>query len=228
VLERIVIDLRRKGAAKETAINILIYPALIVFLAVAGTIAIVVKVMPLFIAEGFLSTGVASDAKAGIGIAALVLLSGGGALFFVYFKIFCDDSPEFRIFYLLNFLLQSNVTLPDALSHCIVSMSGTKFCEALIAIKKDIASGISFSSAFAKTRSFSPYVRGWLSVADTNGSLGEISGSIVDYFGRRDNKSREIAAKLIEPAVIALTGSYVLIIMITVILPILTFTGGSL
>jgi len=227
VLERIINDLRRKQAARENVVNILIYPAIIVFLAVAGTIALIVKGIPLLISEGFLSTDVVSDAKAGIGFAALVLLSGGSALFVVYFRIFGNDSPEFRLFYLLDFLLRSNVTLPEALSHCIVSTGETKFRKALVAIKRDIAQGVPFSSAFNKIKHFSPYVRGWLSVADMNGSLSEICGSIRDYFARRDNKTREAAARLIEPAVIILTGSYVLIIMVTVVLPILTYTGGS-
>ena len=227
VLESIINDLRRRQAARENAVNILVYPAIIVFLAVAGTVALIVKGMPLLIAEGFLSDGVVRDAKAGIVIAALVLLSGGSALFTVYFKLFNNDSPEFRIFYLLDFLLRSNVTLTEALSHCVASMAGTKFCKALIAIKRDIAYGVSFSSAFGKIKHFSPYVRGWLSVADMHGNLSEISGNIRDYFGRRDSKTREIASRLMEPAVIVLTGSYVLIIMITVVLPILTYTGGS-
>jgi type IV pilus assembly protein PilC len=227
VLERIIIDLRRKQAARENAVNILIYPAIIVFLAVAGTVALIVKGMPLLIAEGFISANVAQDAKTGIGIAAFVLLSGGSTLFIIYFKIFYNDSPEFRIFYLLDFLLRSNVTLPEALSHCVVSMRGTKFRKALIEIKRDIAQGVKFSSAFGRINYFSPYVRGWLSVADTYGSLAEISGYIRDYFEQRDRKIREIASRLMEPAVIVLTGSYVLILMITVVLPILTYTGGS-
>jgi len=228
VLERIMGDMRRKQVARENAVNILIYPAIIVFLAVAGTIALVVRGMPLLISEGFLSFDVLQDAKIGIGIAALVLLSGGGVLFFVYYKIFYGDSPEFRIFYLLDFLLKSNVTLTEAISHCVLGMSGTKFRKALIMIKKEISQGVSFSSAFGKIRLFSPYVRGWLSVVDMHGDFCEISGNIRDYFERRDSKTREVAARLIEPAVIVLTGSYVLIIMITVVLPILTFTGGSL
>ena len=226
VLERIAGDLRRKRAARENALNILIYPAIIVLLAVAGTIAIIVKGMPYFISGGFLSTDVVSGAKTGIGIAGVLLLAGGGALFIIYFKIFNDDSPEFRIFYLLDFLLRSNVALPEALSHCVVSMNGTKFSKALIAIKKDIAQGVSFSSAFGKIKHFSPYVRGWLSVAAAHGNLSEITGSIRDYFDNRDGKTREVASRLMEPAVIVLTGSYVLIIMVTVVLPILTYTGG--
>ncbi|MCL2139949.1 MAG: type II secretion system F family protein, partial [Treponema sp.] len=141
---------------------------------------------------------------------------------------FNNDSSEFRIFYLLSFLLRSNITLIEALSHCIVSLARSKFGAALLNVKKDIASGIQFSAAFSKIKRFSPYVLGWLSVAGMQGNLSDICSSIRDYYEKKDNKTRDIAAKLIEPAVIVLTGLYILIIMVTVILPILTFAGGSL
>jgi len=228
VLERIASDLQRKQRAKENLLGILIYPAAIVFLAVAGTIGIILKGMPLFISAGLLSLNVIEDAKAGIGLAGLVLLAGGGLLFFVYFKIFNDDSPESRIFYLLDFLMKGSITLTDALSQCILSLGHTKYGAALVKIKKDIVSGVSFSEAFTKTKCFSPYVLGWLSIADINGNLNEISGSIRDYYLRKESRTREAAAKLIEPAVIVLVGFYVLIIMVTVILPILSYAGGIL
>jgi len=228
VLERIASDMQRKQKAKENLLNILIYPAAIVLLAVAGTVAIILKGMPLFISAGFLSRNVIEDAKAGIGLAGFVLLLGGGALFYVYFKIFNDDSPESRIFYLLDFLMKGNVTLTDALSQCIVSLGHTKYGGALVKIKKDIVSGVSFSEAFKRARCFSPYVLGWLSIADSNGNLNEISGCIRDYYLRKESRVREAAARLIEPAVIVLVGFYVLIIMVTVVLPILSYAGGVL
>ena len=228
VLGRIASDLQRKQRAKENLLNILIYPATIVFLAIAGTIGIILKGMPLFISAGLLSAVIVETAKTGIGLAALVLLLGGGGLFFVYFRIFNEDSPESRIFYLLDFLMKSNITLTDALSQCIMSLGHTKFGSALVKIKKDIVSGVSFSEAFARTKCFSPYVLGWLSIADINGNLNEISGSIRDHYLQKESKIREVAAKLIEPAVIVLVGIYVLIIMATVILPILSYSGGIL
>jgi len=228
VLGRIASDLQRKQQAKDNLINILIYPITIVFLAIAGTIGIILKGMPLFISAGLLSAVIVEDAKTGIGLAGLVLLLGGGALFFVYFKIFNDDSPESRIFYLLDFLMKSNISLTDALSQCVMSLGHTKYGSALVKIKKDIVSGISFSEAFARTKCFSPYVLGWLSIADINGNLNEISGSVRDHYLQKESKFREVAAKLIEPAVIVLVGIYVLIIMATVILPILSYSGGIL
>lgn len=226
VLERIALDLRRKQRAKENAINILIYPVIIVLIAVAGTIAIIVKGMPLFISGGLVSAAVVTGAKTGISVAGMVLLAGGAALFTVYFRIFYNDSPEFRIFSLLDFLLRSSVPVPEALSHCVTAMARTKYGKALVSIKKDIASGIPFSAAFAKVPYFPPYVTAWLSVAGANGDAGEICGNIKNYYERKDGDIRGIASKLIEPSVIVLTGIYVLIIMLTVILPILTYTGG--
>jgi len=228
VLERIVNDLRRKEKAKEAAINILIYPSIIVLLAICGTLILIVKGIPLFASGGLLPESTVEDTLGGICAAGSVLLSGGAALFYFYYRIFYIDSHGSRIFYLLDFLLRSNVTLPDALSHCVTSLSKTKYGSKLLAVKKDIAQGVSFSNAFIKTKLFSPYISGWLSIADNGGNTGEICGNIAKYFAEKDNKKRELAAKLIEPAIIVLTGLYILIIMTTVILPILTFAGGSI
>ena len=228
VLERIVIDLQRKQRTKENALGIMIYPAIIVLLAIAGTAAIIVKAMPVFTSAGLLSAGAASDAKAGIAAAGTVLLSGGSALFIVYRKIFNNDSPEFRIFYILDFLLRSNVTLIEALSHCITSLGRSKYGGALILAKKDISCGTAFSAAFARIKYFSPYIIGWLSIADMHGNLADICCNIKNYYELKDNKLRETASRLIEPAVIVLTGLYISIIILTAVLPILTFAGGIL
>jgi type II secretory pathway component PulF len=228
VLTRIALDLQRKQRAIENVVNILIYPMIIILLAIAGTITIIVKVIAIFISGGLVSNDVVSNATAGIYVAGMVLFLGGAALFAYYFKLFFHDSPEFRIFYLLEFLMRSSVTLSEALSQCILNMGGTKYGSALIKIKKDITSGIPFSTAFSRVNHFSPYVTGWLSVANRQGNICDVCENIKKYYARKDDRAREIAARLIEPAVIVLTGSYVLIIMVTVILPILTFAGGIL
>ena len=226
ILERIAIDLKKKQRAKENVVNILIYPAIIVLLAVAGTIVILIKVIPFFMSEGLVSKDIVSDAITGIILAAMVLVSGGTALFTCYFRLFYYDSPEYRIFYLLDFLLRSKLTLSEALLQCALNLSGTKYGRALIHIKNDIASGMSFPAAFSKARHLPPYVLGWLSIAGEYGSISESCKNLSEHFARKDEKERERAAKLIEPAIIILTGIYLFIIMLTVILPILTSIGG--
>lgn len=226
VLERIAGDLRRKQQATENAFNILIYPSVIIIIAITGTILLIFKGMPLFIAGGFLSGEILANAANGIINAGLVLLLGGAVLFTAYFRVFYLDSPEFRIFYMLDFLLRSNIPLLDALAQCLTGMNDRRYGNALVLIKKNIVSGVPFSRAFSTLPGLSPYVTGWLSVADMHGNIGEICGSIKDFYAQKDARKREVFMRLIEPAVIVLTGSYLLILILTVILPVLTYAGS--
>jgi hypothetical protein len=207
-------------------LTVLIYPSIIVFIAIVGTFVIIFKGMPLFTSAGFLSGDMVRSAISGMIMGGLVLLIGGTALFVIYFRLFYGDSPEYRLFYLLSFLLQSNVPLIDSLSHCIVSIHQEQFSAALLRVKKDILSGVRFSEAFAGAKLFASYILGWLSVADEQGGIAEICGNIRDYYAQKDERLRAIASRLIEPAVIVLTGAYLLIVMLTVILPVLTYAGG--
>ncbi|MCL2209676.1 MAG: type II secretion system F family protein [Treponema sp.] len=228
VLERIAGDLRRRQQATENALNIMMYPLIIILVAITGTVFLIIKGMPFFISGGFLSGEILTNAVTGIIIAGLILLLGGAALFITYYRIFYFDSPEYRIFYVLDLLLKSNVPLLDAITQCITDMSGTKYGISLITIKKEVTGGISFSQAFGKLPYLSPYVTGWLAVADMHGNINEVCSNIKDFYAYKNTRRREALTRLIEPAVIVLTGSYLLTLIIAVVLPILTYAGGVL
>jgi len=228
VLERIVNDLRHKQNVKDNVRGILVYPCIVITVAIAGTIVLITKGFPMFMENGLLREDFLSDAVSGIVMAGTVLLLGGGLLFIVYYRIFYMDSPEYSIFYILDFLLHNNIMLTEALSYCVLGVKNNKYAKAIVNIKKDTASGILFSTAFSRSGLFSSYVSGWLSVADSGGYIADICGNIRDFYEQKDNKIREIASKLIEPAIIVLTGLYILIIMLTVVMPVLTYTGGLL
>ena len=228
VLERIAGDLRRRQQATENALNIMTYPSIIIFVAITGTVFLTAKGLPFFISSGFLSGEILTNAINGIILAGLVLLLGGALLFIIYYRIFYLDSPEYRIFYVLDLLLKSNVPLLDAMAQCITDMNGTKYGISLISIKKEITGGISFSQAFSKFPQLSPYVTGWLAVADMHGNISEVCSYIKDFYAHKNSRRREVLTRLMEPAVIVLTGSYLLIILLTVVMPILTYAGGVL
>ena len=226
VLEQIAGDLKRRKQAADNAFNIMIYPVIVIIIAVTGTVLLIFKGMPLFMESGFISGDIITKAVNGIISAGSILLIGGVVLFTAYFKVFYKDSNEFRIFYMMDFLLQNNVTVIDALDQCIKSMNNTRYLRSLLKIKKDIINGIPFSQAFSKLPRITPYAAAWLSVADKHGNIGEICGNIKKYYAGKEAKKREVFTRLIEPAVIFLTGSYLLILILTVIMPILTLTGG--
>jgi len=228
VLECISGDLERRQTAKENVQGILVYPCIVIAVAIAGTVIIMAKGLPMFMESGMLREDIMPDTVSGIILAGVILLSGGSLLFMVHYRIFYTDSPEYSIFHILSFLLKNNITLTDALSYCILSVKNIKYAKALVMIKKDIASGVLFSTAFENVKLFTPYVSGWLSVADKNGSITEICENISGYYAQKDTRIRNIAAKLTEPAIIVLVGLYILVIMLSVILPILTYAGGIL
>jgi type II secretory pathway component PulF len=225
-LEKILLDLKRRQQSRETVVNILVYPALIVTAALTGTIILIVKGIPLFVRAGMLSGEVLDTAFFGVVFAGGFLFAAGTSLLYVYFRIFGNDSAEYRIFYLLSLLLEHHIPLDEALAQCIVNMGETKYGRALVAVKNDIAAGVRFSSAFSKSSLFSPYISGWLAIADAGGNITGASRNIAEYFQGRDERIRAITAKCIEPAVIIITGVYLLILIQTVILPILTHAGG--
>jgi type II secretory pathway component PulF len=228
VLTSIRTDIQRKQAARELITTVMIYPALIIAVAFTGSIVIIVKGIPLFTQAGFLSGPVLENAVAGCVFAGVFLLTCGAVLLLVYYRIFGGDSAEYRIFHLLAFLLRNNITLPEALSQSIAAMAGTKQQKALARIKKDITEGLRVSHAFSRSTLVSPYITGWLTVADESGDLAGACGTIAEFFHQRDNRIRERAAKFVEPAAIIITGSYLLILILAVIIPILTHAGGLL
>jgi type II secretory pathway component PulF len=228
VLASICSDIERKRAARELITTVMIYPALIIAVAFIGTVVIIFKGIPAFVQGGFLSGPVLENAVAGVMLAGLCLLASGTLLFLVYYRIFGRDSAEYQIFHLLAFLLQNNIALPEALSQGIAAMSGTKQGNALVGIKKDITAGVRVSRAFSRNALVSPYITGWLTVADENGDLAAACRMIAEFFHRRDGRIRERAAKFVEPAALVITGLYLLILMLTVIVPILTHAGGVL
>jgi type II secretory pathway component PulF len=226
VLEHIAEDLRRRQKTRENIITVLLYPALIILIAFAGTAALLVKGLPLFVNTGLLSGAVLSQAINGIIFAGLFLLASGAASFIACYNIFGKDSAPFRVFYLLSFLLRGNVALPDALSRCVAAVGETKYARALVLVKKDISSGVRLSEAFSRTGVFSGFVSGWLAVADRNGDIKTVCCHIADYFQKRDERVRGIASRCVEPVIIVITGIYLLILIQGIVLPLLTRAGG--
>jgi type IV pilus assembly protein PilC len=228
ILGSITADLKRKDSARRSVLNIMAYPAVIVALACLGTLALIFKGIPLFASAGFLSENALETAKYGMAFAGVFLLASAALMASVFYRVFWRDSPQFKIFYLFSFLLRGNIPLLEALSQCISSFGVSREGRALLAVKNEITRGTQFHKAFGKSGLASPYITGWLSIASENGDLEGACHRIAGYFSARDAQRREMASRFAEPLAIALTGIYLLILIETAILPILTRAGGIL
>jgi type II secretory pathway component PulF len=228
VLQEIHEDMKQKQKAGENLAAVLVYPLFIIVVAFIGSFAVIFKGIPLFVQSGFVSKEVINSAIFGVAEAGIFLFISGGLLAVLFYMFFLKESPEYKIFYLLSFLLKAGVPLNDALSQCIESLGDTKPGQALFLIKKEITAGSRLCHAFGKRTLFSPYIIKWLSIADENGRLDEICRDIADYLRQKNIQRRELAVKCTEPATIIATGIYLLILVQNVIAPLLTYAGGLL
>ncbi|MBV5330341.1 MAG: type II secretion system F family protein [Chlorobium sp.] len=226
VLEDIHADHEQQKKVRNILISTLIYPAIIIVVALLGTIFIIFKAIPMFVKNSFLSETAAQSAIYGILFAGFFLSAAGLCFFLVFNRLFSKESTEYRIFYFLAFLLREGISIPDALSYCVADLGDTKAGRAILSIKKDITTGLGLSTAFEKANFFSAYVNGWISVADENGNARDVFTNLAKYFNDRDAFRRETASRFIEPALIIITGIYLLILLQSAVLPMLTRAGG--
>lgn len=216
----------RKKQNRELLITVLIYPFIIIFIACTGTLLILFIAIPFFIQQGMTSIIAAESAVRGCIYSGLFLLISGFVLLCICRHFFETESVEFRIFYILKLLLMAEISLQIALSQCIENFGISKAGRALVTIKHDINSGVPLSRAFENSGFFSPFVIGWLTITDDRGEAVKIFENLSNYYRKKDQRNREILSRFIEPVVITMTGIYILIIVQTSILPILTRVGG--
>jgi type IV pilus assembly protein PilC len=225
-LARIAGDLRRKMKARETITAAMMYPVTVAIIALSGTIVLIYRGIPFFAESGILSGAFLSRAVASVIFAGIYLFAAGVLLTFTCYKLFIRESACFSIFYELSFLLEGDISLPEALTSCITTAGENKWGRALALVKRDIISGGRVAAAFEGTGIFPAYITGWLNIGDKNGEIKTVCRRIAEYYLARDERRREIVIRCMEPLFIAITGIYLLILIQGVVLPILTRAGG--
>jgi type IV pilus assembly protein PilC len=219
-------DLERKIKAREMIAAAMAYPLAVVLLALGGTAALIYKGIPFFTESGILPGVLLAQAAGSVLFAGTFLLSAGVLLAVGCYNFYVKESEGFHIFYELSFLLEGGISLPESLSHCIMSAGENKWGRALAFIKKDITEGKRVALAFEDAGVFPAYITGWLNIGDKNGEITTACRRIKEYYQARDNKRREMVIRFIEPLFIVVTGVYLLILIQGIILPILTRAGG--
>ncbi len=226
ILRSIEEDFNRKREVREVFITALIYPAAIILIALVGTLVILFMGLPFLQGTGITTALTIQSITSGIINAGLFLILAAILLFYIIRKYLASESEEYRVFSLLSFLTQANIPLGHALTQCIRGTEKKKSGMALVRIKRDITSGVPLAQAFANTGFFSPFVVGWLTIAEEQNGAGHVFFSLADFYKKKDQRARAIISRMIEPVVIIITGIYLLILVQTTILPILTNVGG--
>lgn len=130
-----------------------------------------------------------------------------------------------RMSLLLANLLNSGVTVVEALRVCSTISSNTQFCEAMTRIQTRIVSGAPLSQLFAKERVFPIALSQLMAVGEHTGNMDDMLESIARYYEEEFQTIVDGLSAVIEPLMIVLVGAIIGAMVVALYLPI--FSAGD-
>ncbi len=130
-----------------------------------------------------------------------------------------------RVTGLMALLLQSGVGFLDALQACADSAGNRIIRRKLQGAGQLIASGCGVSESLGRQDIFPPLVQRMIHTGESNGALPEALENVAWFFDRDSKETITRALKLLEPAMAALLGLLLAIMLISVFMPIYQIIG---
>ena len=248
VLNQVAAYLQRQDSAIKKLRSAMIYPAVILVLAVAVCTVLVAFVLPNFVA-------IFKEFKHGLPLPTLILLAIGtfaqtwrfqivgsvfavtvGILLFMYSRagrIFWDYtvirlpvlggivtySIVERFTRTLATMLRAGIPISQTFDVAIASAGNVRYKRGLEAVKRRMMTGDGFSEPLAATGLFAPMVIRMIRVGEETGTLDASLEQIADFLSEEmDYKVRNMIA-LMEPALVVAVGAAVGFVAVSVILP---------
>lgn len=125
-------------------------------------------------------------------------------------------------------LTASGITIEAALLESMSVISNLVIKTALENIHERIVKGESLSSAFAQHKIFPSYINKWILVGERSGKTEQIFTQIKNYYQGEIDRITTKFMTLIEPALIILIGIFLIILIVTVIIPVFSLYGDIL
>lgn len=119
----------------------------------------------------------------------------------------------------LRLALISGVPLFSALETLKKNINNELFKEALQNATEDVAKGSQLSTAFTKTKMFTPFMLRMMSVGETAGTLDAQLELISNYYYERVDYFAENIGKVIEPIVLFLVGGFMAFVIVSLMGP---------
>ncbi len=255
VLIRLANHMEKMIKLKKKVKGSMIYPGIIVSVAVLVVAIIMIFVIPIF-AKIFNEMGVTLPLPTRIVIGFSNFISGiGGLIILISFIIafisigqyrktengkkvtdkFLLDLPLFgelvkkvsvaRFTRTLGTLIGSGVPLLEALEICAKS-SGNKVVEKeVLDIKAELTKGRTISEIMENSKIFSPMIVQMIKVGETTGSLEQMLTKIADFYDDEVDQAITNLTTMLEPALIIFLGVTIGFIVISLYLPIFKLGG---
>ncbi|WP_417490570.1 type II secretion system inner membrane protein GspF [Maricaulis sp.] len=250
VLSRLADHLEAEQAVSNKVVGALVYPAVLAVVALGVVTMLMLLVVPR-IAEQFTGLGVTLPVltRAMIAISnglatgwpwILAILAGASLAFGYAFR-----QPGFRRLFdahvvrlpligpffrqveaaafarTMSILITSGAVLPDALRAAGRASSNHAFREMVAVVVRDIESGRGLSDALTRGGWIPSLVVYMVAAGERSGRLGEMFGRAADQLGQDIDNSITIGLSLLEPGIILVLGTMVVLIVLSILLPIL-------
>jgi type IV pilus assembly protein PilC len=249
ILDRLAAYLEKTSALQKKIAAALIYPAVVSSMAVAITLLLLIKVIPVFkdIFSGFgsalptptLVLIAISDAVRKYFLLVLIIIAGIVFLVSRYVKSekgrFVYDSlllkmPIFGLLFkkvaiskftrTLSTLIKSGVPILNSLD-IVGKTAGNKAIEiAVETVRTNVREGENIADPLARSKLFPPMVVRMISVGEQSGQLEKMLTKIADFYDVQVDAAVSGLTSLIEPLVIAFLGIVIGTVVICMFLPI--------
>lgn len=258
IFPRLRVYLESSTKIREKLKSALLYPSLVLFTALFGTLGMTVFILPKF-QTMFQEFGGEASVALNKNIANLEIYSMFvlGVLLIVCLSILILyqkqksniklkrklDSFILRIPFINNILISwqtlnfsfametltaGGVTIENAIEEAKNVVSNEYYKESLDNVVSDIRKGIPLSAAFSLQSIFPSYLSKWIFVGEKSGKTEKVFSNIRNYFQNEIDRRSNQFMVLIEPMLIILVGIILLILVITVIVPIFSLYGSIL
>lgn len=258
IFPRLRVYLESSTKIREKLKSALLYPSLVLFTALFGTLGMTVFILPKFQtmfqefggeASVTLNKNIANFEIYSmfiLGVLLIVCLS----ILILYQKQKSNiklkrklDSFILRIPFINNILISwqtlnfsfametltaGGVTIENAIEEAKNVVSNEYYKESLDNVVSDIRKGIPLSAAFSLQSIFPSYLSKWIFVGEKSGKTEKVFSNIRNYFQNEIDRRSNQFMVLIEPMLIILVGIILLILVITVIVPIFSLYGSIL
>jgi type II secretory pathway component PulF len=257
IFPRLAVFLREQRAIRDKTAAALAYPALVLFIALAGSLALALLVLPrlesVFSAFGggageTVSRNIAAIKTAFLRLGAGLLVSAtvivaarfaGGAdrgaelldrliLSLPLAGRFIVSWETLNFSFAMEALTAGGISVEAGLIEAEAVLSNRHYRRALEKVRGAVMNGGSLSAAFAGAGVFPPYFCRWVSVGESSGRSEGVFTQIRTWFQGEIEKQTQRFLLLIEPALIAIIGILILILVTAIVLPLFEAYGNLL
>ena len=250
VLERLADEVEQSGQARSSLIGALIYPVMMLVVALAVIVLLLVYVVPQ-VTKVFAQM---NQELPGL-TQALLALSGwlqayGGYLFIAITTVIVvfllmlrnvENRKRWHRFLLtvphlkylivisnmagwsrsLGMLLGSGVPVMESLKIAGERISNLALYESLEDVSNSVREGDGLHKAMTKTGAFPPFLVHMISSGESSGALDSMLIKVADYYDQRIQAMVSTTLKLFEPLLVIIMGGVVLLIVMAVLVPVI-------